>query len=263
MTTPGPVHSEARADHRRDDDVTTLLGMHTRAAWVIVSIYIGGTALAAAGTLDGVSSVFPIALAVIVNAASAIALIAVSGDPLPWRATTAITLAGPASCALVLAALPVPITSPLQTWPIGAATAVYTFMCVRGRTWPAWAGLLGIVTVCVVWSQVTGQGAIHGITMSAISAGPLLMGTFFAYTIRPSAKAIFQLREESTRQIADEAAAAARLSERDAQLNRLDTLARPMLERISTGTPLSTEEMLQCRLLEAHLRDTLRAPALA
>ena len=60
---------------------------------------------------------------------------------------------------------------------------------------------------------------------------PLLMATFFAFTIRPLAAAIFELRRQSTVRIASQAAAAAVLEERDARLASLDALARPLLQR--------------------------------
>ncbi|GCE38838.1 hypothetical protein Rhow_002362 [Rhodococcus wratislaviensis] len=232
-------------------------------AWLIVGAYITGITVAAAGTVAGVRPWWPVAVAVLVNAAAVTGLLVVSGDPLPWWAALAIGAAGPVAAALVLSVLPVPVVNPLQTWPVGSAVGVYTFLCVRGRPWWAWGGQVCIMAVCVGWATTTGQGTAYGLVISVISIGPLLMGTVFAYTIRPYATTIFRLRREATRQIADEAAAAAALSERDRQLHRLDELARPLLERIATGRPLDRDEMLQCRLLEAHLRDALRAPGLA
>ncbi|MBJ8347598.1 hypothetical protein [Antrihabitans sp. YC2-6] len=72
----------------------------------------------------------------------------------------------------------------------------------------------------------------------------------------------FGLRRRAARQVADEVVAAATLEERDQQLNVLAQLARPLLERVAEETPLTADEELSCELLEAHLRDRLRAPAL-
>ncbi|CCQ14349.1 Hypothetical membrane protein [Rhodococcus sp. AW25M09] len=88
------------------------------------------------------------------------------------------------------------------------------------------------------------------------------MSTFFAFTIRPLAAAIFELRKQSTVRIASQAAAAAALEERDARLASLDALARPLLQRIADGPDPTDEEILACLLLEAELRDTLRARGL-
>lgn len=243
-------------------DVRELLGMQSRAATFIVWFYMLTFAMLAVVSLDGVSAFWPEAVAVLVVTGGAVALLRVVGDPLPLPSTLVLAGIGPVSCALVLSVLPAPVTSPLQTWPIGASTAIYTFMCVRGRTWYAWLGFASMVGVVVAWSIQTGQGAGPGISMSVISLAPVLMSTFFAYTIRPDARAIFELREQTTRRVAAEAADSAVLEERDRQLRRLDELARPLLEQISTGVELTTADRLACQLLEAHLRDTLRAPAL-
>ena len=61
---------------------------------------------------------------------------------------------------------------------------------------------------------------------------------------------------------AAEATMAAENGERDRQLARLDKVARPILERIAEGAELTAAEREQCRLLEAELRDGLRAPQL-
>ncbi len=105
-------------------------------------------------------------------------------------------------------------------------------------------------------------GAMYGVSLTVINAGPVLMSTFFAYTIRPQARVIYELREQSTQRIASASASAAILEERDAQLDRLDVLARPLLERVASGVPLTTTERQECELLEAQLRDSLRATGL-
>ncbi|GCE39588.1 hypothetical protein Rhow_003112 [Rhodococcus wratislaviensis] len=244
------------------EDVRDLLGMRTRAAHLMVGFYGAACSLLAVSMLTSVSHGWPVVLASSLCTAGAIALVSAGGDPLPARYTAALTMIGPVSSALVLAVVPVPVANTLQMWPFGAATAIYTFMCVRGRTLCAWIGLTATVTTAAVWASLTGQGAGYGISVSVINIAPLLMSTVFAFTIRPLGKAIFTLRQQSTQRAATEAAASAILEERDAQLDRLDELARPLLERIASGTELSADELLACRLLEAHLRDGLRAPGL-
>ncbi len=88
------------------------------------------------------------------------------------------------------------------------------------------------------------------------------MSTFFAFTLRPLAGSIYLLRAMSLQRSAEQAASVAALEERDAQLDRLDSLARPLLERIATGEVLEAGERRAGVLLEARLRDGLRAPAL-
>ena len=246
----------------RANDLRGLLGMDTPGAWVAVGLFGATFALLSFESRSGLTHLWPAFVAVALVTASAVALIATPTDPLSIRYTIAMTAAGPIALALVLAVAHTPITNPQVTWPLGAATAVYTFMCVRGRTAWTWLGMLAMILTCVAWSTLTGQGIAHGVTMSVINVGPLAMATYFALTIRPAAQTIFALRERSTRQAAELAATDAVLDERDRQLGRLDQLARPMLERIASGELLDDDEALACRLLERHLRDTLRAPGL-
>jgi hypothetical protein len=199
---------------------------------------------------------------VLVFSAAVILLLRAPGDPLSPRSTALLTASGPVAASFVFAVVPVPLTGSLQSWPLGMSVVIYTFMCVRGRTPAAWFGLALTMSVAVGWAVLTGQGALFGLSFSAINIAPLLMATFFAFTIRPLGAAIFELREQSTIRIAAQAAAAAVLEERDARLASLDALARPLLQRIADGPDLTDEEVLACRLLEAELRDTLRARGL-
>ncbi|SDD14612.1 hypothetical protein [Rhodococcus tukisamuensis] len=246
-------------------DPRELLGMRSPAATLIVWFYALTFALLAVVSHDGVSAFWPLPVAVLVVTCGAVALIRIDGDPLPIPATLVLAAIGPVSCALVLSVLAAPGSIPhqAQAWPLGASTVIYTFMCVRGRTWYAWLGFAATTGIFVAWSIQIGQSAGHGVTVSTINLPPLLMATFFAYKLRPDAQATFELREQTTRRVAAEAADSAMLEERDGQLRRLDELARPLLERIRTESDLNADERLACRLLEAYLRDTLRAPALA
>ena len=243
-------------------DVRELLGLRTVAAKIVVTAYVATFALVAWSTNPPGGGWFEFAAWIIVSI-GALGLILVPGDPLPTPATAYLTLSGPIAINLIFAVAPVPIDGLLQLWPLAASTAIYTYMCVRGRTLWAWIGMATVLASCILWAERTGQSAMYGLSMSAINLAPLLMATFFAWTIRPAAREIFALRRQATVRIAAEAADSAVLDERDAQLTRLDNLARPILERITGTDPLTGRERLDCQLLEAHLRDTLRAPILA
>lgn len=243
-------------------DVRDLLGMRTRTAYFIVLLFSAACLISAVATAPPGANFIPLAMAVLINVTSSLVLLTAPGDPLPLRYSYPLTLSGPAALWLVFAVIPIPTTNPLQTWPLGASVAIYTFMCVRGRTLLAWVGLASLIGSSVLWAVVRGQGAAYGLSFSLINAAPLLMSTFFAFTIRPLARSIFELRRQSTMRIAAEAAASAVLEERDAQLERLDELARPLLERTAAGPDLEPDEELACILLEADLRDSLRARGL-
>ena len=243
-------------------DIRDLLSMKSTAAYAVAVFYVLACTVCATATLDGVSAVWPPYAAVLVFAGAVVVLLGAPGDPLGTRATALLTVSGPVAASAVFAVLPVPLTGSLQTWPLGMSVVIYTFMCVRGRTLAAWLGLALTMSVAIGWAAMTGQGFLYGLSFSAINIAPLLMSTFFAFTIRPLAAAIFALRTQSTVRIASRAAAAAVLEERDARLASLDALARPLLQRIADGPDPTDEEVLACRLLEAELRDTLRARGL-
>ncbi|AJW41862.1 hypothetical protein NY08_3855 [Rhodococcus sp. B7740] len=244
------------------EDVRDLLSMKSAAAYAVAGFFILACLVCASTTLTGVSAVWPEYAAVLALSAAVILLLRAPGDPPSLRSTVLMTLSGPVAAALVFTVVPVPLNGSLQTWPLGMPLVIYTFMCVRGRTLAAWVGLTLTMSVAIGWAVVTGQGFLYGLSFSAINIAPLLMSTFFAFTIRPLAAAIFELRRQSTVRIASQAAAAAVLEERDARLASLDALARPLLQRIADGPDPTDEEILACRLLEAELRDTLRARGL-
>ena len=243
-------------------DIRDLLSMKSTAAYAVAVFYVLACAVCASATLDGVSAVWPPYAVVLVFSAAVTVLLGAPGDPLGSLSTAFLTASGPVAAALVFAVLPVPLNGSLQTWPLGMSVVIYTFMCVRGRTLAAWLGLALTMSVAIGWAVATGQGFFYGLSFSAINIAPLLMATFFAFTIRPLAAAIFELRTQSTVRIASQAAAAAVLEERDARLASLDALARPLLQRIADGPDPTDEEVLACVLLEAELRDSLRARGL-
>ncbi|WP_277371054.1 hypothetical protein [Rhodococcus rhodochrous] len=243
-------------------DVRDLLGMRTTAARVLVSLYALVCLVLAAFGAEHTSASWPPALAVLVCTFAAFSLITVPGDPLLMPATILLAATGTVSSALVFSVLPVPSPGGIATWPLGMSTVVFTFMCVRGRTLAAWIGLACMIATATFWTYATGQGIGPGLSLSLVNAAPVLMSTFFAFTLRPLAGSIYLLRAMSLQRSAEQAASVAALEERDAQLDRLDSLARPLLERIATGEVLEAGERRAGVLLEARLRDGLRAPAL-
>lgn len=253
----------ATSRDERAQDTRAFLGMNTVSArWTAAAFFVTYSLMAFSST-TGVGNIWIVEGAVLLVCAASFALVALPGDPLSVRAAAAIAAAGPIATALVLWQLPVPVFNQLQTWPLSAAIALFTFVCVRGRIVVAWIAMTSTVAVCVAWAAWTGQGPVAGLSMSVINYAPLAMATFFALTFRPVAKAVFALRNQSRRRAAENAATSAILEERDLQLERLDFLARPLLDKIASGAPLDEDERIACGLLEASLRDDLRAKGLS
>lgn len=244
------------------NDVREILGMRTPVAWVLVGGFYALCIAMAAWNDQGVGQLWIVILAAVFTIAAAVGVMYLPGDPLPRWTGALLAAVSPLATFAVVTQLPVPTYNSQQTWFFGATIAYLTFMCVRGAIGWAWLGLTTRIGVFVAWYAVTGQGALAGFGRTAIDIAPLMMATFFAYTVRPTAQSIFELRERANLSAAAEAASAAVLDERDVQLDRLDAIARPLLEVIASGRALTAEEQDDCRLLEARLRDRLRAGTL-
>ncbi|MFZ2526993.1 MAG: hypothetical protein WAX14_04960 [Rhodococcus sp. (in: high G+C Gram-positive bacteria)] len=244
-------------------DVRDLLGMRSRGAWLIVACYVTAMVTVTVATIGHLTAVWPAVLGTAILVAATIVLVAVPGDPLPTSVTLALTAAGPLACALYLAVTPAFPQFSLQTWIHGGGTTLYCFMSVRGRRIAPWIGLAGMIAVFGFWASETGQGATYGISLVAVDAAPLAMSALLSFTLRPTAHAVFSLRAQRTAKIAELSSQSAASDERSRQLRDLDNLVRPLLERIASGTELTDAERIECALLEAHLRDRLRAPLLS
>ncbi|WP_020106320.1 hypothetical protein [Nocardia sp. 348MFTsu5.1] len=253
--------SNALDDPNEIQDAGSLLGLHTVAAQILVFAYV--VTFAVVSWTDPPPGGFWYEFAAwFVVSIGAVALILIPGDPIPLSATLGLTVVGPIAINLNLVKTPLPLEGHLPLWALGASTAIYAYMCVRGRTLWAWIGMLTTLASCMVWTSAGGEGALYGLSISVINLAPLLMATFFAWTIRPAATSIFELRRQGTLRVAAEAAGVAILEERDARLAELDELARPLLEQMAMPQPLTEEVRLRAKLIEARLRDSLRAPAL-
>ena len=102
-------------------------------------------------------------------------------------------------------------------------TVVFTFMCVRGvraRVARAWAHVL-----YRLGSSTTGQGAMYGVRRPSPTRTRSDVDRL-RITIRPRAKMIYELRKRPPTHRRG-IRYAAFIEERDAQLDRLDLLARP------------------------------------
>ncbi|MCP2177855.1 hypothetical protein [Williamsia maris] len=261
LTTTTPTVDDSSLD-RGPQDARALLGMHTVGARFVLAAYLACMAYVNFTSLEGVSTVWPSVIALVALTAAAVALISAPGDPLPVRWALLIAAACPVTAVLTLSVSPAPLAVSTQGWAHGATTVLLCFLCVRGRTTFAWLGLAGSVAVHTIWASLVGLGATTGLGMVLIDFGPVAIGAVFSLTIRPAAKAIFELRAAGAQQAAVLAARTAAAAERDTQLAELDRLARPMLDRIASGAELTAAERSTCELLEAHLRDRLRAPGL-
>ncbi len=201
------------------------------------------------------------ALALVLLTTAAAVLVFAEGDPLGGVQTVVVVLAGPAAAGLCLVGLSPDSVNATTLWPLDAATLLYVYTCVRGRVAAAWAGhvLMALIFTSSWWT--IGKPPSDPVLI-AVNWLPMILATYLAVTIRSVTAAMTTLRERSSIGEARKAAAAAAAEERDAEVRRLGRLARPSLQRIASGTVLTPAERSECGLLEAQLRDGLRARAL-
>ncbi|ALG86953.1 hypothetical protein [Gordonia phthalatica] len=239
------------------DDVATILGLRSPAGTVVASA--AWLAFLFLGVASGGINIPVVYLLGFAALGVGWALILRSpGDPMRVRDAAATAASGAVAC--VLSVVATDPTDRAVLLALGAAPAVtFAMLAFRGRIAVAWAGMIaggiGIIGVAV----------IRGADVAAVAAvavpgniGVLIMATFFAILVRPRAKQIGSLRRRAER---DRGPESVRLV-RDARVARLQGQVRPLLEHIASGEPLTEEQVAVCRLVEAGLRDRIRAPGL-
>ncbi|MBB5911885.1 signal transduction histidine kinase [Nocardia transvalensis] len=190
-------------------------------------------------------------------AVAAVVTLAIDTDPFPWPVAAAVAAVGPVSAALAYDHV-----GPEQVhefvWTIYAFSVVLCFLAVRGRSGYATASIVAATLVAVF---ALGLG-VRGVALSMTPLIIVVAGTLMAAIARSNLRALRQLADESAARAAAQATLRAQGEERARQLERLDERARPMLERIAAGDGLTEAERHESRVLEAELRDSLRAPTL-
>ncbi|WP_307848024.1 hypothetical protein [Gordonia sp. SCSIO 19800] len=185
------------------------------------------------------------------------------GDPLPGSTTSVIAAMTVSAVAVTLFSLPSPPSHVMQTGPpMGASVIILAFVAVRGRPLAAWLASGCISVIAGVWGAVSTAGAVWGLSITLPGYAIMIMGSLFSVMLRPMARNIYELREANERQAALDAAAAAATEVRDRRLAALDERARPVLTRMARRETLTADEVATARLLEAQLRDGIRASGL-
>ena len=244
------------------DDVRDIIGMRHRGAAVLAWVVAGTFAVTAWYGRTDLTVAWPQLLGLAALLVGGLVLIHVPGDPLPLRWTAVVAAGGPIATLSVFPFLPADYAFALTTWPIGATAVLTSYLAVRGRTIITWASVALTTAVVVWWAVDRGHGALDGVLRCLPSTTVTLTATFFALTLRPVARQTSVMRTRTTERRAAEAAADTAREERSRRRDFLDREARPMLERLATGVPLTAAERLECRIVEARIRDSVRAPGL-
>jgi hypothetical protein len=167
------------------------------------------------------------------------------------------------STALVSWELPTSGWPGYASWHLGANTFLLLGLGLRGRSGWAWVGMAGMVGVTILWTASTGRGLLTGVDLVDRQAGTLLIGTIFAIGLSRTAQRIDDFNATESRRAAEHAALQAGSEERVKQILRLGSDARPVLELIASPAPVALTQRREFLILEATLRDDIRARSLA
>ncbi len=229
----------------------------------ILAMFIGVHALLAFGDYEPLFGLpWEIAGFAAVSAAAVLISRAAGVDQLP-RTATVIVLA---LCAVATALVSGPMTAvhdtPFGHWYLGAVTLLLVVLAVRGREGLAWVGYLIVSSITIAWALSNGLTVVDGVLLVVRHAGTLLAGTLFAVGLKRSALTLAVYNRARALNAAAVATAVAAIEERESQLAQVNVLCRPTLERLARSDDICPEMRAECLLLEATLRDAMRASAL-
>ncbi|MDY7558703.1 hypothetical protein [Cryobacterium sp. 10C3] len=202
------------------------------------------------------------ALGLLLIVAAAAWLLVIVPDPIPRRAPVVVILLATAGAALASAVVAPASAQPFAHWAFGAVTLLLVLLATRGRPGPAWAGYGLLVAVGLGWALLNGLGVADGLTLVVRHAATLLAGAVFAVGLTRSTRTLAVLNRERAVSIATTASAEAGVTERESELARVNALARPALERLAGGEDLDPPLRAECLIVEATLRDAIRARTL-
>lgn len=240
--------------------VRDLFGLSDGTAWLFVVIFEATIVMYLRVNFDIAPPAAAFAaLALMVVAALVVLVFPV--DPLPWPATVFVAGAGPVAIALTVPWIENPTGFSHQLWTAYPTSYLLAMLVLRGRIGAAWLGVAAAALVLITLGAFTSW---HPETMVRALTPVATVGavTVFMAIVRPTQRWLRELRDQANQRAATEAAMDAATAERERQLAALDRVAGPMLARIAEGIELTDNEREQCRLLEAELRDGLRAPQL-
>ena len=247
------MHDRARADTLGQIDLT---GFGARLLLVLFTVTQVALAFASGGTADGTWQSI-LALVAVVGTATLLVL----PGAFPLRLAAVFVVLGAVIVSTVLVTWQI---TPGQwpgygAWHLGANTFLLTALALRGRIRAAWIGMGLMIAITILWTTTTGQGVMHGLDLVNRQASTLVIGTLFAFGLSRTARRIAAFNRAEDERATDDAAARASIAERNAQADRLVEVAGAALGRLAAGDTTTEAERIEMLVLEATLRDTIRA----
>jgi hypothetical protein len=182
------------------------------------------------------------------------------GARLPrWVAVGAPFVIGATNMAVLLA-IPTTGWPGYAAWTLGSATMLCWGLIMRERRYAAWAGWVLLVATTVAWVLVTGRPLVLAASMTVGHMATVALWDLVATWSGRTAEAI---ATDERRQIELVAEHRAQEEVRRLQAGAMASVADralPMLEAVTSGADLTPALRTRARLLEAELRDEIRAP---
>jgi len=245
-------------------DVSRLLGLHTDGAHLVMGLVIVSNAVFTFATARVLDHPWASYVAMVLVCTGVVLVGRPYPDPFPLSLTLALLGIIAASTTLVCYALPNDPQLDLgrATWHLGANTWLIWFLILRRRVLLAWVGGIVMVLVTATWAQLAGRGALKGLLLAESQIALMVVATLFGASLRRTAQRINELTERSVSASAVAASANAAQEIRVQRAAELASTAVPLLDRISTGAPITDDDMAEFARVEAHLRDSVRGRSL-
>jgi hypothetical protein len=247
---------------RPPEDLGALLGLAGPAARAILVLY--WIAIASMAVLSGDETIGNPATiaALLITLGSAALIVSPSPDPLPVLPTTVVMVGAIVTSTVLVWQLNPTDPPSYSSWNFGADSFLMFGLALRGRIGSAWIGMGGVVATTLLWSFVRTGDVLPGVIYAYQHPILLLAGSFFALGLRRTAGRTRDFRAIERLRVADEHALAVGEAWRSEALLRIHAMVGPSLDVIAAGSPTPAERE-EHRLLEASLRDLLRARRLA
>ncbi|WP_166791843.1 sensor histidine kinase [Cryobacterium frigoriphilum] len=241
---------------------THLLGLSRRMTRLILALFIALHGLFTLTTLDTSRSVPLEIVSTLLIAAAAVAVVAPAREPLSRGRTAGILLLSAAATLIMYARTDTTQVTASAFWHVGAVTVILLILVARGRWKAAWSCYLGLAGSTVVWALANALDPLTGLPTMVHHAVILVAGTLLVLGLGRMEGALTGLAAQLAAADAAEATLTAATRERALQLARVNTLARPALQRVARGILLTDAERADCLLVEATMRDAIRGRCL-
>lgn len=177
---------------------------------------------------------------------------------LPRWVSILIPLASCVANAAVLFSIPPTGWPENEAWSLGLTTMLCWGLVVREKVLAAWVGMALLVATTAQWVLADELPSVLIFTMTLGHALSLAMWTLITTLARWASVTIFR---DEQRRMELEAKRIEDLQTQqiiDSTLDRVEEKVRPLLERIASALPLTSEERQRAALIEAELRDEIR-----